>query len=70
VFAGRRSFGRAIRRDLSLQDGTIEFDLLVLPRRSFVSVQFRMASDDEYEETYFRPHKSSLPDAIQYDPVW
>jgi hypothetical protein len=62
--------GRAIRRDVSLEDGTIEFDMEVTPRRSFVYLQFRMTGDDEHEEIYFRPHKSQLPDAIQYTPVW
>jgi hypothetical protein len=62
--------GRAIRRDVSLQDGTIEFDMAVTPHRSFVYLQFRMQGDEDHEEIYFRPHKSSLPDAIQYAPVW
>jgi hypothetical protein len=71
---GRRALllrtGRAIRRDIALEDGTIEFDMKVTPHRSFVYVQFRMVTDEEHEEIYFRPHKSSLPDAIQYTPVW
>ena len=62
--------GRAIDRGVSLQDGTIEFDLAVTRHRSFAYIQFRMQSDTEYEEIYFRPHKSSLPDAIQYTPVY
>jgi hypothetical protein len=62
--------GRAIRRDVALQDGTIEFDMSVTPHRSFVYLQFRMEDDANYEEIYFRPHKSSLPDAVQYAPVW
>ena len=62
--------GRALRRDVSLQDGTVEFDVALTPRRSFVYVEFRVASDDEYEHIYFRPHKSALPDALQYAPVW
>ncbi len=66
----RMRTGRAIRRDVSLEDGTIEFDMAVTPYRSFTYIQFRMASDGEHEELYFRPHKSMLPDAIQYTPVW
>jgi hypothetical protein len=66
----RMRTGRAIRRDVSLQDGTIDFDMVVTPHRSFVYAQFRMQDDDNHEEFYFRPHKSSLPDAIQYAPVW
>jgi hypothetical protein len=66
----RARTGRAIRRDVALQDGTIDFDMAVTPHRSFVYLQFRMQDDDNHEEIYFRPHKSSLPDAIQYAPVW
>ncbi|MGH2402989.1 MAG: hypothetical protein ACRDGN_00860 [bacterium] len=70
VRALRLRTGMAVRRDISLQNGTIEFDMAVTPHRSFVYVLFRMVTDDEYEEVYFRPHKSELPDAIQYGPVW
>lgn len=66
----RMRTGRAIRRDVSFQDGTIEFDLAVTSHRSFAYLQFRMVADGEHEEVYFRPHKSRLPDAIQYNPVW
>jgi hypothetical protein len=62
--------GRAYRRDVSLQDGVIDFDVQVTRRRSFVYVAFRMAEDGEHEEFYLRPHKASLPDALQYAPVW
>jgi hypothetical protein len=66
----RITAGVAIRRDVSLQDGTIEFDLMVTREPSFVSVAYRMASDEDFEMTYFRPHKSGLTDAVQYTPVW
>ncbi len=62
--------GRATRRDVVLEDGTIEFDVELTPSRSFVYLQFRMESDTEFEEIYLRPHKSELPDAVQYNPVW
>ena len=62
--------GGAIRRDVPLQDGTIEFDLSMSGHRSFVYLRFRLLGEQEGEEIYFRPHKSSLPDAIQYTPVW
>lgn len=62
--------GRADRRDVRLQDGTIDFDVQVTRRRSFVYLTFRIASEGEHEEVYLRPHKSGLPDAIQYAPVW
>lgn len=62
--------GWAYRRDVALQDGTVELDVRVTRRRSFVYLAFRMADDREYEEVYLRPHKSDLPDAVQYAPVY
>jgi hypothetical protein len=62
--------GRAVRRDVEFQDGTIEFDMLLTPHRSFVYLQFRIQDDSEYEDLYFRAHKSQLPDAVQYTPVY
>ena len=62
--------GLAYRREVRLQDGTIDLDVQVTRRRSFVYLMFRMADDREFEEIYLRPHKSSLPDAIQYAPVY
>jgi len=62
--------GRAIHRDTRLQDGTIELDMQLTGKRSFVYLQFRMAADHEYEEIYFRAHKSLAPDGIQYTPVF
>jgi hypothetical protein len=62
--------GIAYRRDVRLADGTIDFDVQVTQRRSFVYLMFRMAADGEHEEIYLRPHKSGLPDALQYAPVW
>jgi hypothetical protein len=62
--------GSAHRRDVSLQDGTLDFDVQLTRRRSFVYVMFRMQDDREFEEIYLRPHKSGLPDALQYAPVW
>jgi hypothetical protein len=66
----RSNNGRAIRRDVRLQDGTIEFDVELVPFRTFVYLQFRMEKDNELEEIYLRTHKQGLPDAVQYNPVW
>lgn len=62
--------GFAYRRDVQLGDGTIELEMRVTGDRSFAYVLFRMQTDQDYEELYFRPHKSRLPDAIQYGPVY
>jgi hypothetical protein len=62
--------GIAWRRDVQLQDGTIEFDVQVSRRRSFVYLWFRIEKEGELEEFYLRPQKSGLPDALQYAPVF
>lgn len=62
--------GWAYRRDVRLEDGTIDFDVQLTRRRSFVYLAFRIVRDGENEEIYLRPHKSGLPDAVQYAPVW
>jgi len=67
--AVRMQTGRASRRDVRLEDGTIDVDVRVTTRRSFVYVGFRMQDDENHEEFYLRPHKSLLPDAVQYAPV-
>ena len=66
----RMSSGFAHCENVRFEDGTIELDLAVTPYRSFAYVQFRIQGSGEHEELYFRPHKSGLPDAIQYTPVY
>src|SRR5262245_24748699 len=60
--------GFAFRRDALLMDGTIEFDARFTGEVSYAYLHFRIESDPENEELYFLPHKSGLPDAIQYAP--
>lgn len=62
--------GVAEVRDVALKDGTIDVDVMVTTRRSFVYVNFRIQGEGEREEFYLRPHKSSLPDAVQYAPAF
>ena len=62
--------GFAHRRDVKFLDGTIDFEVQVTRGRSFVYVNFRAQAVGEHEEFYVRPHKSELPDAVQYAPVW
>lgn len=66
----RLKSGKATYRGLEFLDGTIEFDLQVTKHRSFAYIYFRMEDDDEHEEIYFRSHKTLLPDAVQYTPVY
>jgi hypothetical protein len=74
TFEGRQVLavetGYAHRRDVKMLDGTIDFDVQVTRRRSFVYVNFRIVAEGEHEEFYLRPHKSQLPDAVQYAPSW
>lgn len=71
---GRRALhlgpGGAMLPDVSFQDGTIEVDVAVTGDRSFVGFVFHRSSDGEQETFYLRPHKSKLPDALQYAPVF
>lgn len=62
--------GNAMRHDVTMEDGTIELDVALTPHRAFVYVKFRIQGEGEHEEFYFRSHKSELPDAIQYTPVY
>jgi hypothetical protein len=74
TFMGRESLrlrnAVAVRPDISLEDGTIDFDVAVTDHRSFVYIIFRRVAEGENEEIYLRPHKTSLPDAVQYAPVF
>ena len=73
-FLGREALrlrnGVAVRTDVSLEDGTIDFDVAVTDHRSFVYIIFRQVAEGENEEIYLRPHKTNLPDAVQYAPVF
>jgi hypothetical protein len=62
--------GEAYFRDMQFRDGTITFDLRTTPRRAFLGLRFRAASEERFEEIYFRPHKSGLPDTVQYAPAF
>ncbi len=73
-FRGRRALrmrtGRAVREGARLLNGTLDFDVMLSPHRSFVYIYTRVQSEGEAEEMYLRSHKSELPDAVQYSPVW
>lgn len=62
--------GSAFLDDAAFRDGSIEFDIFVTGDRAFVYLMFRGQSREEYEDLYLRPHKSGLPDAVQYAPVF
>ena len=62
--------GFAYRRDVRLENGTIDVDVMSTEMRSFVYVMFRMQTDSAFEDFYLRAHKSNAPDAAQYAPVY
>ena len=59
-----------LAKDVQFLDGTLEFDLAVSTRRNFPMIGLRRQGEGEYEEFYFRTHKTELPDAIQYVPAY
>jgi len=74
TYLGRPSLfldnGIALLRDSSFADGTIEFDMAMHGHPSFGGVAFRVASKEDYELVYLRPHLSRRPDALQYTPIF
>ncbi len=74
TFMGRPALrmcnAEVLANDVQFLDGTLEFDLAVSTRRNFPMVGLRRQGEGEYEEFYFRTHKTELPDAIQYVPAW
>jgi hypothetical protein len=62
--------GAAILKDFEMRDGVIDADVATSAKRGFFGFDFRIDADGvNYEEVYLRPHKSGLPDAMQYTPV-
>jgi hypothetical protein len=73
-FQGRRclslSGAAAVLKDFEMRDGVIDTDIATTPVRGFAGFLFRVVEDGvNAEEVYLRPHKSGLPDALQYTPV-
>ncbi len=63
--------GAAVLKGFELRDGVIDVDVASTAKRGFFGLQFRIANDGaDAEWVYLRPHKSGLPDAIQYTPVF
>src|SRR4051794_38684338 len=62
--------GAAVLNHFEMRDGIIDVDVATSAGRGFFGIMFRIAADGAFgEEVYLRPHKSGLPDAIQYTPV-
>ncbi|MDI1240967.1 MAG: hypothetical protein PSX80_03475, partial [bacterium] len=71
-YQGRKALaiggGGATVKDLELRDGIVDVDVSTSAGRGFFGIQFRI-DDVNGEWIYLRPHKSGLPDAMQYTPV-
>ncbi len=78
---GRESLfldGRILFPGTSLLDGIIEVDIAPNVNRSFAGIIFRVRPENDlggpdqanFEEVYMRLHKSGMPDAIQYSPIY
>ncbi len=62
--------GGATIKDFAMRDGIIDVDVATPAARGFFGIQFRISDDGQNGEwVYLRPHKSGLPDAMQYTPV-
>jgi hypothetical protein len=62
--------GRATLTDLKLTDCVLEVDVALGQERSFTGVTWRVASGDDLECFFLRPHQAGNPDATQYTPVF
>jgi len=65
----RFATGEAYLPAFDLARGTVEFDVMASSLRTFIGFRFHAASAGRFEEFYLRPHKSGLPDALQYAPA-
>ena len=62
--------GAAVLKDFEMRDGVVDVDVTTTGVRGFFGFQFRIAEDGiNAEEVYLRPHKTGLPDALQYTPI-
>ncbi len=70
--------GRAYVEGAAFRDGIIEVDIAPNTDRSFAGLIFRVKPEEgtsalglaDFEEVYLRLHKSGLPDAVQYAPIY
>ncbi len=73
-YQGRKCFfingGEALLNDFEMRDGVIDVDVATTAGRGFFGIEFRIDNDGNNSEfVYLRPHKSGLPDAMQYTPI-
>src|SRR5947209_4324683 len=60
----------AVLKDFEMRDGVLDVDVVTSAKRGFFGFDVRIDKEEaNFEEIYLRPHKSGLPDAMQYTPV-
>ncbi len=55
-------------KNVDMTNGRVDVDIAMHGQRGFVGVVFRYREGGNFELVYLRPHKSRLPDAVQYAP--
>lgn len=72
-YEGREAFllagGAYELKDVKFKNGRVSVDIFTPGQRGFVGLVFRV-NDADGELFYLRPHKTRLPDTIQYTPVF
>ncbi len=61
--------GVALLKDVDFENGVIEVDVAAHGNPGFAGIVFRYQPGGDHEQIYIRPHRSGLPDALQYTPV-
>lgn len=66
--SGKQAYsGAAFLKNCSMENGTIEFNMLVTGQRGYPGLMFRMAVPGDYERVYLRPHLPSyFQNVVQY----
>ncbi|MCP4727889.1 MAG: SMP-30/gluconolactonase/LRE family protein [bacterium] len=69
-YLGQKSlWGRANLKDVEFENGVIEYDVAFEGGRCFGGILFRIQDAGNAENFYMRPHKSNLPDALQFQSI-
>ena len=62
--------GVALARDVTLENGTIDYDVAATPATSFLGISFHAASPRFSEVVMLRARQSGTPEALQYAPAF
>ena len=62
--------GVALARNVTLENGAIDYDVAATPRTSFLGLAFRAASPRFSEVILLRPRQSGTIEAVQYAPAF